>query len=99
MTPLEIFLAILSACSMAAAIVFGLRSEKRNTKKDYQGDESRLTRIESKVDYVVTTVNEIKGDQRDQREELSDMNTRVTRVEESVRLAHKRIDEINTKTA
>lgn len=98
MSGLEIFLMVLSGAASVCAIIFGYKAFRRNQKQDDQGESQRLTRIESKLDYITTTVNEIKGDQRDQREEMGDFNTRLTRVEESAKTAHKRIDEL-IKTA
>lgn len=95
---MELASAIIGILGVAAAIVFGALAFRRGQKADDQGESQRLTRIESKLDYITTTVNEIKGEQRDQREEMGDFNTRLTRVEESTRQAHKRIDALN-KTA
>lgn len=95
---MELASAIIGILGVAAAIVFGALAFRRGQKQDDQGESQRLTRIESKLDYITTTVNEIKGEQRDQREEMGDFNTRLTRVEESTRQAHKRIDALN-KTA
>lgn len=95
---MELASAIIGILGVAAAIVFGALAFRRGQKADDQGESQRLTRIESKLDYITATVNEIKGEQRDQREEMGDFNTRLTRVEESTRQAHKRIDALN-KTA
>jgi len=91
--------AIIGIVGVLAAIIFGFLAFRRGQKQDDQGESQRLTRIESKLDYITTTVDEIKNDQRDQREEMGDFNTRLTRVEESTKQAHKRIDALEQKTA
>ena len=95
---MELASAIIGILGVAAAILFGALAFRRGQKADDKVESERLTRIESNVDYIKTTVDEIKNDQRDQRDEIGDISQRLTRVEESARQAHKRIDHLE-KTA
>ena len=98
MTPLEVFLTVLSIAASICAIVFGYKAFRRGQKADDQGEAQRLTTMETKLDYISSGVNRIEQNQRDQSASISDLSQRVTRVEESAKQAHKRIDEL-TKTA
>ena len=96
---MELASAIIGILGVAAAILFGWLAFRRGQKKDDQDESQRLTRIESNVDYIKDTVNDIKNEQREQRTDITDQSERLTRVEESVKQAHKRIDALVTKSA
>lgn len=95
---MELASAIIGILGVVAAIVFGAFAFRRGQKHDDKEESERLTRIESNVEHIKTTVDDIKSDQHDQSASIASLSERVTRVEESARQAHKRLDTI-TKTA
>jgi len=87
---------IVIACSIIGTLI-AVGGLTRTSKKDTQEDTRSNTRLESKVDYVSKGVDDIKLDMRDQGRQINDVSERVTRAEESVKSAHKRIDELESK--
>jgi len=85
--------ALVMVCTIIGTIL-AINGFSRTTKKDTQESTKANTRLESKVDYVLNGVNDIKLDMRDQGRQINDVSERVTRVEESSKSAHKRIDEL-----
>lgn len=98
MSPLEIFLTVLSVVASICAIVFGYKAYRRNQKSDDVTEAQKLTRMETKLDSISGSVSRIESNQHDQSLSIAGLSERVTRVEESTKQAHKRIDALS-KTA
>lgn len=87
-------LTALSVISTLCAIYFGYKAYSRNrdtdTKETAKNDATLLTEI----GYIKANTDEIKAEQKEQRKTNIEFITRLTAVEESVKQAHKRIDEL-----
>jgi len=97
----------LIACSIVGT-VYVIKGYVRLTRKDIKDikDESKVatiketqsnTILETKMDYIVKGIDDIKLDNRDQGRQLNAIAERVTRVEESSKSAHKRLDDLEKK--
>lgn len=87
---------LLICCSVIGAVIV-IKNSNLTTKKDAKAETRSNTILETKLDYVVKGIDDIKLDSRDQGRQINDVSERVTRVEESCKSAHKRIDEIESK--
>jgi hypothetical protein len=85
----EISIGIL--CTALGALL-GIVGYMRNAKKDTKEEAGNATRVEIKLDYAITGINEIKSDIKDTKKDIGDLADRLTRVEESTKSAHHRID-------
>lgn len=92
MTPLEVFLTVLSIVSSICAVVFAFAAFRRNQKKDDTDEGSSKGTIISELGYIKGGVEDIKAEQREQRKTNTDFIERLVGVEASAKQAHKRID-------
>lgn len=67
----------------------------RNVQSDTKHDSGELTTVIVKLETISENVNEIKTEIRDVRGEINKMKERIVIAEQSLKSAHKRIDEIN----
>lgn len=93
MSGLDTFLTVLTVLSTVCAILFGYAAFRARRKKDDTDAGRDRGVLLSEVGYIKAGVDELKQAHRDTAAKLSDVNQRLTRVEESVKQAHKRIDE------
>lgn len=66
----------------------------RNSKSDIKEETGSTARVEMKLDYAITGINEIKADMKDTQKDVIEISTRLTKVEDSLKSAHHRIDEL-----
>lgn len=85
---------VLSVVSTVCAIVFGYLAFFRNKTKDTQEEAKNDATLLTEIGYIKANTDEIKAEQKEQRKTNLDFLTRLTAVEESVKQAHKRIDEL-----
>ena len=92
---------IISIISVAFSVFFGLFTLGFNLKNNKKSDNSELeervrenTRINMKLDAISTNTEEIKKEVAEMRKELNSHDNRIVKVEESVKQAHHRIDEL-----
>ena len=83
-----------SVVSVSFAIYFGLKSNKRADTKDIEERVKENTRINMKLDETITIGKDTKNEISLMREETRSLNDRVTKGEESIKQAHRRIDEL-----
>ena len=57
-------------------------------------DATRLARIECKLDNVNTGVQDMRVEVRTHGKQITDHESRIAKCEESIKIAHKRIDTI-----
>ena len=81
---------IISLLSLALAFVVLLV----NSRKDTRGDAKQEARTEVKLDSITSGVNEIRVDLRGMRDELKEHGLHIAAVENSVKSAHHRLDEL-----
>ena len=92
---MTIELTILISCvSVAFAIYFGLKSNRRADEKEIRDRVERDTQINVKLDSIGTDVKEIRYDNAETKKQVNDMDKRLVIVEQSSKSAHRRLDEI-----
>lgn len=85
---------VLGVVSTVCAIVFGYLAFARNKTKDTQEDAKNDATLLTEIGYIKANTDEIKAEQKEQRKTNIEFISRLTAVEESVKQAHKRIDEL-----
>ena len=88
---------LISVVSVASAIYFGLKSNRRNDIKDIQEKAERDTRINIKLDDISGDVKDVKYDISSVKKKVDDIDRRLIIVEQSTKSAHHRIDRIEGK--
>lgn len=87
-------------CSIVGTFV-GYKSFKndteRNSKQEVREDAKGDTQLKMQLDYISRGVDDIKLDIKDQNRKISSLIERVARIEESVKSAHHRIDDLEDK--
>ena len=98
---INIIQTVITCVSVTAAIVFGIiaarHSSAGDVEKRIQDAEERAasdSRINSKLSEIGADTKEIKADMRCMKNDMKEQSERLVKVEESTRLAHKRIDDI-----
>ncbi len=91
------WLSVLSVVSTVCAIFFGYKAYVRNRDTDVKEDAKDNATLLTEIGYIKANTDEIKAEQKEQRKTNLDFLTRLTAVEESVKQAHKRIDEIHRR--
>ena len=80
--------------SVAFAIYFGLKSNRRNDVKDIEEKATRDAKIIVKLDAISGDVKDIKDDMSNINKKVDEIDKRVVIVEQSAKSAHKRLDGI-----
>jgi uncharacterized UPF0160 family protein len=88
---------ILSIISLVSMFVFSVISVWRASKKDAQESTKDITVINEKLDQLITTVSEIKTDNRTMKEDIKDHEGRIIILEQKQDTAWKKIDELREK--
>ena len=83
---------IISAISVMAVIYFNHTNKKSGTQKDFEERIKENTRITMKLDEICSDVKDIKHEIAQIEYEIKSHDGRLTKLEESVKQAHKRID-------
>ena len=79
--------------SVAFAVYFGLKSNRRNDVKDIEDRAANNAKVNMKLDNISQTVNDIKYDISTTKKEVRDLTERVVSVEQSTKSAHHRLDD------
>lgn len=74
--------------------IVGLAGWLRNHDTDNEKETSNMTTVLVKLENIQVGISELKSDLRRTSEDLKGIDRRLTVVEESVKQAHKRINEI-----
>lgn len=88
---------LVSVVSVAFAIYFGLKSNRRNDVKDIEEKAARDAKINMKLDDIASDVKDIKYDITAVKKDVAKLDKRVVVVEQSTKSAHHRIDRIEGK--
>ena len=83
---------LISIFSISFAIYFGIKNSKRNETKDIKSDASQLTTVIVKLENIGIGIAEIKAELFNVKNDVKEDRERIIRVEESVKQAHKRMD-------
>lgn len=75
--------------------------KKKEDKQEIKEDSTAQTRIEMQLEHIKQGVDEIKAEMKDikndaktQENKLNDLIEKIARLDESLKSAHKRIDEL-----
>lgn len=85
---------LISMVSVAFSVYFGLKNSKRTDTKDIEERVKENTRINTKLDNITQTTQDIKSEISSMRDDIKSHNDRLIKVEESAKQAHHRIDGI-----
>ena len=99
MTPLEIFLTVLSVIASVCAIAFGYKAYKRNERSDTSAEATTLATIQADIKYVRETVGEIKNDVSGHGDKLSALEVHQAKTDTKIDNLSKRVDKLEAKTA
>ena len=83
---------LLSAVSVAAALVFGIRTQGRNSRSDAQKDAAQMTTVIVKLENISMGIADIKSELANVKSDVYDARERLAQVESSAKQAHKRVD-------
>ena len=86
-------ISIALVCTILGAII-GIATFSRNRDKDIKKDAKEDAETKAKLDYISRGVDDIKLDNKQRDREMLKMNDRLIIVEQSVKSAHKRIDNL-----
>lgn len=84
---------LISAVSVAFAIFFGLKSNRRSDVKEIEERAANNAKVNLKLDLIATTVNDIKYDFSTMKKEVQELTERMVTVEQSTKAAHHRLDD------
>jgi peptidoglycan hydrolase CwlO-like protein len=88
---------LISVVSVAFSIFFGFKNNKRSDTRDIEERVRTDTIINTKLDNIVSTMQDIKNEIASMRNDIQAHNDRLIKVEESCKQAHKRLDEITLR--
>ena len=84
---------IIMACLAVINLLMVLLAWRRTTRQDTGNSAALVTQIRDDMRYVSRGVDNIRVDIRALRGDVSEVDRRVVAINESVKSAHKRIDE------
>ena len=88
---------LIGIVSVAFAVYFGLKSNRRNDVKDIEEKATRDATMLVKLDSISDDVKTIKNDMSNINKKVETISERVTIVEQSAKSAHKRLDSLTGK--
>jgi predicted nucleic acid-binding Zn-ribbon protein len=88
---------LISIVSVAFSIFFGLKNNKRSDTKEIEERVKTDTIINTKLDNIGSTMQDVKVEIASMRNDIQSHNDRLIKVEESCKQAHKRLDEITLR--
>lgn len=93
---MEIEIALLiSGITMAFGIYSGMASIKRHYKADNRKESAQMTMVIVKLEGISEGISEIKTDLSNVKGDIKEITERLIVAEQSVKLAHSRLDEIH----
>ncbi len=91
----EIEIAVLiSVASLIFGIYSGVSSMRRNARADSRKDASEMAMVIVKLEDISSGISEIKTDLSNVKGDIKDITERLIVAEQSLKSAHKRIEEI-----
>ena len=91
----EIALLIFSGLSLAFAIYQGVVNMKRDRSSDDKKEAVDLTTVIVKLEFIGTGISEIKADMQSTKDEIRSLRDRLIKAEDSIKSAHRRINELH----
>lgn len=95
---------IISGISVVFSVFFGFFSLSYNAKNSKHTDTKEIedrvkenTKINMKLDTILDTITDMKNERSEMKKEIDVQDSRITVVEESVKNAHHRLNEITER--
>ena len=85
---------LISFVSVAFAVYSGIRNLSRNSRMDTVDATSQMTTVMVKLENIADGIHEIKSDVRGMKSEMNDMRERIAILDQAVKSAHKRLDDM-----
>ncbi len=85
---------ICTVVGMVFSFIFSYLAFRQRERSENRAEGKRDGVLISDVGYIKAGVDDLKKDNRETHRKLDDHNARITRCEESIKQAHKRIDEM-----
>ena len=86
-----VWIPIVISCVMAIIAILTLA---RNSKKDTQQEAEQRAAMSADMKYIRSSIDEIKVDNRVIQKDVSDLKIKVVEIEQGVKSAHKRLDDL-----
>ena len=83
---------LISAISLIIALIVAVSNIRNKNYINDRESASQITTLIVKLENIADGINEIKADMRSMKTDVDDMRERLIKVEQSVKIAHKRID-------
>ena len=84
----------ISFVSVAFAIFFGLKNNRRSDEKEIAERIARDTKTDMKLDAIANDVKEVKETVKSIQSDVKDHEGRIVKLEASYKAEHKRLDEL-----
>lgn len=88
---------IVSICSLIIAAIVGFAGVERGKRADHRKEATEMTTVIVKLENISGGISEIKSDLRNIKSEMQDTRERLVIVEQSVKSAHHRIDQMEER--
>ena len=88
---------IISCISIAVAVYFGTRTQKRADAADIEKDSTTTATMMVKLESIADDIREIKTDNKSTQSEMKDFRERLALNEASVKSLHKRLDIVENR--
>lgn len=88
---------LISIVSVCFSVYFGLKNSKRTDTKDIEERVKENTRINTKLDNIIQDTRDIKAEVSEMRKNISSHDNKIIKLEESVKSAHHRLDELTRR--
>ena len=86
-----VWIPIALSCIMAIIAIITLA---KNSKKDSDKEAEQRATMTSDMKYIRNSVDEIRLDNKTIKKDVVDLNVKVVEIEQSVKSAHKRLDDL-----
>lgn len=88
---LEVWIPIALSCIMAIIAIVTLA---RNGRKDTSQEAEQRASMSADLKYIRGSIDDIKVENRVMRQDVGDLKVKVTEIDQSVKSAHKRLDDL-----
>ena len=88
---------IISCISIAVAVYFGAKTQRRSENADVEKDSAATATMMVKLESIADDIKEIKSDNKATQSEMKDFRERLALTEADVKTLHKRLDKVETK--
>ena len=88
---------LISGLTLAFGIYSGIASIKRHNKADDRRESAEMTMVIVKLEGISEGISEIKSELSHVKADIKEITERLIVAEQSVKMAHKRLNEIHDK--